>query len=75
MHFDGKGIRDVNEMKVLQYRTMYLNGTPITYDSKVDITLRAMEVAHLDDEDVLRFLVADKQRIWPSKYSLVWTII
>lgn len=66
MHFDENGIRDVTELKVLQYRTAYMNGTPVFAEGSMKDSLTLIEVAYLRDEDNLIIFEGDKQRIWPS---------
>lgn len=66
VHFDENGIRNVAELRVLQYRTTYVNGT--TIDDTVDnTTLELVEVAYVRrNESKLDFL-DDNHSIWPSE--------
>ena len=68
VHFDVNGIRDVTELRVLQYRMDYVNKTPIIGDGRTQNALMLIDVAYLEenDNDGLVFFDADKQRIWPS---------
>ena len=66
MEFDENGIRVVNQLKILQYRAAYINGTPIRGDLSKDGTLMLIEVARLEDNNSLKFLEGSKQGIWPS---------
>ncbi len=62
---------------MLQYRTTYLNGTPIVSDlgkraSTLDKRLRQIDVAYLEDKDnSLKFLNGSGNDIWPSKQLLL----
>lgn len=68
VHFDENGIRNVAELRVLQYRKAYVNGTPI--DDTTDLnnaTLELVEVAYVTrNESNLEFL-DDNHSIWPSE--------
>lgn len=75
VHFDHNGIRDVTELKVLQYRTAYLNGTPIYSEGSMTNTLMAIEVAKLGEKDRLGFLDGNGKEIWPSSYNTIVTSI
>ena len=68
VHFDANGIRDVTELRVLQYRTDYVNKTPIFGDGRTQNALMLIDVAYVgeNDNDSLVFFDGDKQRIWPS---------
>ena len=75
VHFDENGIRHVTELQVLQYRTTYINDTPIVYEEGnqsigIDQRLRLVTVAFLGNDvnqSRLEFLVGDGNSIWPSK--------
>ena len=79
VHFDENGIRRVTEMQVLQYRTTYINGTPIVYEEgkqsiRIDLRLQLMTVALLGkdaNQSMLEFLVGDRNAVWPSKKLLI----
>lgn len=73
IYFDKNGIRDKIELRVLQYRTTYLNGTPIlgdlgTSSATLDQRLRQIDVAYIEDEEKssLKFLNGSSNDIWPS---------
>ena len=67
----------MSELQVLQYRTTYINGTPVMgkeYDSSIRLDLRLKLVtAALFRKDSnktqssLEFLVGDRNNVWPSK--------
>ena len=65
----------MTELQVLQYRTTYINGTPIVHeegkkDNETDLRLRLVTVALLGKDvnlSKLEFLVGDRNSIWPSK--------
>ena len=71
IHFDENGIRHVNahELRVLQYRTTYMNGTPIASErgqnTSLSNRLKLVEVAHLDNGS-LKFPVGNKNSVWPG---------
>lgn len=67
MEFDENGIRVVNQLKLLQYRAVYINGTPIQGDQSKDHMLMLTDVARLEDNNSLKFLEGSKQGIWPSR--------
>ena len=71
VHFDANGIRDVVELRVLQYRTDYVNKTPILGDGRMQSVLMLIDVAYLgkNDNDSLVFFDGDKHGIWPSMYN------
>lgn len=71
MHFDANGIRDVAELRVLQYRRDYLNKTPIFGEGRTQNSLVLIDVAYLgdNDNDSLIFFDGDKHGIWPSMYD------
>lgn len=62
--FDDNGIRKVTELKVLQYRTTYINNTPILSEGLSNLVL--VEVAVVENDDTLRFLEGTKRDIWPG---------
>ena len=53
---------------MLQYRTDYVNKTPILGDGTMPTTLMLIDVAYLgkNDNDSLVFFDGDKHGIWPS---------
>ena len=77
MRFDGNGIRDVSELKVLQYRRMpdVMNFSLIlnekVYSSSHNVAserkLRLIEVATVRNNSLM-FLVGNKDNIWPGNY-------
>lgn len=71
MHFNANGIRDVADLRVLQYRRDYLNKTPTFGDREMQSALMLIDVAYLRENDSnLIFFDGDKDGIWPSMY--VW---
>ena len=67
VHFDENGIRDVTELQVLQYRTTYANGTPISHEGDLSYRLRLIAVAYIrEDSESLEFVGKDKNGIWPG---------
>ena len=66
----------MTELQVLQYRTTYINGTPIAYKESnqstgIDERLRLATVALLggtETQSRLEFLVGDRNSTWPSKH-------
>ena len=56
---------------MLQYRTDYVNKTPITGDGRMQNTLMLLNVAYLgkNDNGSLVFFDGDKYEIWPSMYD------
>ena len=75
VHFDENGVRNVNMLQVLQYRTTYINGTPIMGEEcnssiRMDLRLRLVTVALFRKDEIqsnLEFLVGNRNSIWPSK--------
>ena len=66
VNFDENGIRNVAELRVLQYRATYVNGTTID-DTFDNATLELVEVAYVRrNESDLEFL-DDNYSIWPSE--------
>ena len=74
------GIRKVAELQVLQYRTTYINGTPIVQGGEnkqnigLDLKLRFVTAAFLgsdENQSMLEFLVGDRNSVWPSKKPLL----
>ena len=65
----------MTELQVLQYRTMYINGTPIVCEESnqsigIDLRLRLVTAALLGKDETqskMEFLVGDKNSVWPSK--------
>ena len=65
----------MNELRLLQYRTAYINGTPITGDSDHNVTtmdkrLTLVNIAVVRNRSVT-FLTGDKNDIWPSEHSYI----
>lgn len=77
VHFDENGIRHVSRLRVLQYRTTYINGTSLLGDAMdgeklsgltLDNKLRLVDVAYIEDNGTnLTFLVGSRSTIWPSQ--------
>ncbi len=73
MHFDDSGIRDVVELKVLQYRTTDTMNFTHTLDEELNNSsymtlkrkLRLIEVATVRNNSLI-FLAGDKDDIWPG---------
>ena len=53
---------------MLQYRTDYVNKTPVLRDGTMPTTLMLIDVAYLgkNDNDSLVFFDGDEHGIWPS---------
>ena len=67
VHFDENGIRNVTKLQVLQYRTTYVNGTPISHEGDLSYRLRLIAVAYIrEDSESLEFVGKDKNGIWPG---------
>ena len=67
VHFDENGIRYVTELRVLQYRTTHINGTPIHRDGNLSQRLKLIEVAFVGREnESLEFAEGSKDDIWPG---------
>ena len=69
VHFDENGIRDseVSKLQVLQYRTTYINGTPICDEGGLSYRLRLVAVGYVREGDVdMEFVGEDKDSIWPG---------
>ena len=70
MRFDGNGIRDVSELKVLQYRRTNFSPKEL-YSSSHNVTserkLRLIEVATVRNNSLV-FLAGNKDNIWPGNY-------
>ena len=59
----------MTELQVLQYRTAYINVTPIV-SNQVDQRLRLVTAALLRKDEIqsgLEFLIGDRNSVWPSK--------
>ena len=70
VHFDENGIRSVADLRVLQYRTNYIDGTGPLDDTINNATLDLVEVAYVrGNESDLEFL-DDNYSIWPSEAIL-----
>ena len=75
MRFDGNGIRDVSELKVLQYRYNVMNFSLTlneeVYNSSHNVAserkLRLIEVATVRNNSLV-FLAGNKDNIWPGNY-------
>lgn len=75
VHFNQNGIRDVAELKVLQYRTSYLNGTVVRNGGSLSRRLMLVEVAYvMNDTESLEFLDGDKSTIWPGTTQLLQSL-
>ena len=75
VHFDENGIRDVTELQVLQYRTTYVNGTPISHEGDLSYRLRPIAVAYIrKDSESLEFVGKDKNGIWPGMRGIVLVV-
>ena len=65
----------MTELRVFQYRTTYVNGTPlpvavddnVSSSASLDQRLRLIEVAHVGEDGASLEFLDDK--IWPSKNS------
>ena len=69
VHFDENGIRSVADLRVLQYRTNYTDGTPLN-DTINNATLDLVKVAYMrGNESGLEFL-DENYSIWPSEAIL-----
>ena len=67
VHFDENGIRNVNKLRVLQYRATYVNGTPIHCDGSLSQRLNLVDVAYVERENEgLHFVIGSKADIWPG---------
>ena len=75
MRFDGNGIWDVSELKVLQYRYNVMNFS-LTLNQEVyssshnvvsESKLRLIEVATVRNNSLV-FLAGNKDNIWPDNY-------
>ena len=70
MRFDGNGIRDVSELKVLQYRKTNFSHKEI-YGSSHNVAsekkLKLIEVATVGNNSLM-FLAGNKDNIWPGNY-------
>jgi hypothetical protein len=61
IHFDGNGVRDTPELRVLQYRTDCI-GTEVSCGR-----IKLVEVAHMNDGGKgLHFKEGDSNNIWPG---------
>ena len=71
MSFDNIGDRLVEKLRVLQYRTKHLNGTPTVSEGERNgsrVKLSLVEVAFVNEElnDTLVFTTEDRYAIWPG---------
>ena len=81
VQFDENGVREATELRVLQYRTDYINGTPIhelndgvSFNAtSLERKLRLVEVAYvIGNKSALEFPSNySKNDIWPSKLLVV----
>ena len=76
VRFDENGIRHVTELQMLQYRTTYINDTPIITEDcnfTTDERLRLITVALCGKDGSINFsldfLYENRNSIWPSKLS------
>ena len=65
----------MNELRILQYRTTYINGTSITGETDHNITtldkqLTLVNIAVVKNGSVT-FITGDKNDIWPSEHSII----
>ena len=83
MSYDNKGDRLVEKLRVLQYRTKHLNGTPTVSGGEIDgsrVKLSLVDVAFVNEElnDTLVFTAEDRYTIWPgirSMYNTIATLV
>ena len=68
VRFDENGIRDVTELRVLQYRATHINGTPIHRDGNLSQRLKLIDVAYVKRESIkgIEFVAGNKDDIWPG---------
>lgn len=64
----------MTELRVLQYRTAYVNGTPTSSGERSMNTssrrLRLITVALVEEDNkTLEFVEGNKYSIWPGSYS------
>ena len=79
MHFDDNGIREATELRVLQYRTTYINGTSILSElddntsssTTLDQRLRLVDMAYIGEDGTSLEFVEGNRNIWPGK-SIVY---
>lgn len=70
VHFDQHGIRVMTELRVLQYRTTFINGTAILEDldpssASLDQMLRLVDIAYIEENETnLQFLDGSKNDVW-----------
>ena len=56
----------MNELRVLQYRTTYVNGTPIHHDGSLSQRLKFIDVAYVERENESLHFVIRSNDIWPG---------
>ena len=71
MIFDSSGIRNITKLAVLQYRTTYINGTPIIADKQSinasSIKLGLINVAFIQEiSENLKFVEGNNYSVWPG---------
>ena len=60
----------MTELRVLQYRTNYINGTPVFNERSSRGRLSLVDVAVVkENNETLKFIVGDKYSIWPGSYN------
>ena len=77
VHFGENGIRDseVTKLQVLQYRTTYINGTPIHDEGGLSHRLTPIVVAYVrEDDEGLKFLGEDRNHLWPG-IQVTFTVV
>ena len=73
VHFDENGIRVMTELRVLQYRTTFINGTALLGDlasstATLDQHLRLIDIAYIEENETsLKFLDGSKNDVWLGK--------
>ena len=76
VQYNENGVRKTTELRVLQYRTDYINGTPILSElngsdsfnaTSLEWKLGLIEVAHVNKEDLEFPGNYFSNDIWPSK--------
>ena len=75
------GIRRSNKLRVLQYRTTYINGSTIVNNYHVNgmnlaERLKLVDVAYMEESEVdLTFLEGNSNDVWPSMSNIYGLII